>query len=82
MGTSGLLVIDQHLLPRGRASVDWMTAASQKPGCKILLLHERSSRMRLKWRQLACMTSWSDGNKISRSTTIKIWLPLSHETLG
>jgi hypothetical protein len=30
MGTSGLLVIDQHLLTRGRVSVDRMTAASQK----------------------------------------------------
>jgi hypothetical protein len=38
MGTSGLLVIDQHLLTRGRASVDQMTAASQKAWLQNIII--------------------------------------------
>jgi hypothetical protein len=38
MGTSRLLVIDQHLLPRGRASVDRMTAASQKASLQNIII--------------------------------------------
>jgi hypothetical protein len=38
MGTSGLLVIDQHLLTRGRVSVDQMTAASQKAWLQNIII--------------------------------------------
>jgi hypothetical protein len=38
MGTSGLLVIDQHLLTRGRVSVDRMTAASQKAWLQNIII--------------------------------------------
>jgi hypothetical protein len=38
MGTSGLLVIDQHLLTRGRESVDRMTAASQKAWLQNIII--------------------------------------------
>jgi hypothetical protein len=38
MGTSGLLVIDQHLLPQGRASVDRMTTASQKAWLQNIII--------------------------------------------
>jgi hypothetical protein len=38
MGTSGLLVIDQHLLTRGRASVDRMTTASQKAWLQNIII--------------------------------------------
>jgi hypothetical protein len=38
MGTSGLLVIDQHLLTRGHASVDQMTTASQKAWLQNIII--------------------------------------------
>jgi hypothetical protein len=38
MGTSGLLVIDQHLLTRGWASVDRMTTASQKAWLQNIII--------------------------------------------
>ena len=38
MGTSGLLVIDQHLLTRGCASVDRMTTASQKAWLQNIII--------------------------------------------
>jgi hypothetical protein len=38
MGTSGLLVIDQHLLTRGRVSEDRMTAASQKAWLQNIII--------------------------------------------
>ncbi len=38
MGTSGLLVIDQHLITRGRAAVDRMTATSQKAWLQNIII--------------------------------------------
>ena len=38
MGTSGLLVIDQHLITRGRAAVDRMTATGQKAWLQNIII--------------------------------------------
>jgi hypothetical protein len=54
MGTSGLLVIDQHLLTRGCASVDRMTTVSQKAWLQNIIIAREIFKNEIKM-EMTCM---------------------------